>query len=455
LPRQLKLPSAVTNLNTSYHVAGTGTEQIRGDLRLADSDIAGARLASASNTVSVSMKTRPHQPLQVEYQADVTASNVDLQRIGREFAVHPLDVGRYHTQLNARVTTAGRGTSPALMQATLSGELTDSTLLGGEVPQLAFDATVDRDAVHLKAKGSVDRLDPGAASGRAQLKGLVAGSFDVEATLTNLSAGVDLDRVDGTARLSLSPSTVGGLDIERASLDAQYQPQILTIRTLAAAGPDLMLQGSGMVDLTPNGASNLKVHAESSNLDTIGKLVDQRLKGIAAVDATLTGNRTNAKASGTLTAGDLNAAGVDALTVASDFTIDVPNLSAADATVSAMTKANFVTIGGQQIDELAATTHYAQSQVEVDITARQAARTINAGGTVVLQREEQELRLTHLDLSQQQLQWQLAPGTEPHPLWRRRPSQGMQLVSGEQQITAFDGYSGHRTREPLAIASRT
>ncbi|MEP7304911.1 MAG: translocation/assembly module TamB domain-containing protein [Acidobacteriota bacterium] len=454
LPRQLKLPSTVTDLNTSYHVTGTGTEQIRGDLRLADSDIAGARLASAS-TVSVSMKTTPHQPLQVDYQADVTASNVDLQRVGKEFGIPALDDGRYHSELNVHVTAAGRGTSPAVMQVTLCGELTDSTLLGGQAPQLAFDATVDRDAVHLKAKGSVDHLDPGVASGRAQLEGIVAGSFDAEATLTNLSAGFDLDHLDGTATLSLSPSTVGGLDIERASVDAQYQQQVVAIRTLDAAGPDLMLQGSGMVDLTPNGASNLKVHAESSNLETIGKLIDQPLKGIVTVEATVTGNRRNARASGMLTAGDLNAAGVDALMVAGDFTVDVPSLSAADATVSAMTKVNFVTIGGQQIDELAATTHYAQSQVDVDITARQAARTMNAGGTVVLHPGAQELRLTQLELSQQDLQWRLASGTEATIRYDGGLTtvKDLQLVSGEQQITADGtfGASNAVAHEPLAI----
>src|SRR5262249_36396260 len=157
----------------------------------------------------------------------------------------------------------------------------------------------------------------------------------------------------------------------------------LTIRTLDAAGADLVLNARGAVDVTTNGASNLQVHAESSNLETIGKLVGQPLKGLATVDAAVTGNRANTRAQGTLTAGDLSAAGVDALTVASDFTVDVPNLSAADAAVSATTRATFLMIGGQQIDALTAKTRYAQSQVDVELTASQAARTVGARGTVV------------------------------------------------------------------------
>ena len=46
---------------------------------------------------------------QVRYQADVTASGVDLQRIGREFNVPALAAERYQTTINARVTARRRG----------------------------------------------------------------------------------------------------------------------------------------------------------------------------------------------------------------------------------------------------------------------------------------------------------------------------------------------------------
>jgi hypothetical protein len=196
---------------------------MRGDVQLTASDVPGAHLVHGS-TVTFSMKSRGRSEPQVDYTADVTAERVDLQQVGRAFAVKALEEDRYRTLLNVRAEADGRGTSPASMEATLRGELTDSTLLGGRVPQLVFDARLDHEDLHVKAAGTVADVDPGLASGRPQIKGTVAGSVDVDATLAHLSAGVDLNAVEATANVSLEPSELNGFRIDRARLDASYHP---------------------------------------------------------------------------------------------------------------------------------------------------------------------------------------------------------------------------------------
>ena len=254
LPKQLKLPAARTNVNGSYHASGAGSASVRGDVRLAESDVPGVHLVHGS-TVTFSMKSRGRSEPQVDYTADVTAERVDLQQVGRAFAVKALKEDRYRTLLNVHVQADGRGTSPASMEATLRGELTDSTLLGGRVPQLVFDARLDHDDLHVKAAGTVADVDPGLASGRPQIKGTVAASVDVDATIAHLSAGVDLNAIDATAGISLAPSELNGVRLDRGCLDASYHAQTIDVRTLDVSGHDVTLQAAGTVSVAPDGAS--------------------------------------------------------------------------------------------------------------------------------------------------------------------------------------------------------
>ena len=408
LPKQLKLPTARTNVNGSYHASGAGSASVRGDVRLAESDVPGAHLVHGS-TVTFSMKSGGRSAPQIDYTADVTAERVDLQEVGRAFAVKALEEDRYRTLLNVHAQAAGRGTSPASMEATLRGELTDSTLFAGRVPQLAFDARLDHDDLRVKAAGTVADIDPGLATGRPQIKGTVAASVDVDATIAHLSAGVDLNAIDATAAISLSPSELNGLRLDRGCLEASYHAQTIDVRTLDVSGPDVTLQAAGTVSLAPEGASALTVHADLLDLAEVGKLASQELTGMATVDAAVTGNRTNLVVKGTLKGSGLSSGNNGALTLSTDYTAQVPNLSAPDAIVSAATNATFVTVGGQHVDELTATTRYEQSRLEVDVNARQAKRSMSAAGTVLLNPDDRELRLTRLDLAEQNLQWHLRP----------------------------------------------
>ena len=92
------------------------------------------------------------------------------------------------------------------------------------------------------------------------------------------------------------------LDIDSAVIDGDYRDSTGVIRTLDVKGRDVNLTATGTVALNETGQSNLKVHADTTSLDEIGKLVDQPLNGIATVDATVTGNRRELQATGNLMA---------------------------------------------------------------------------------------------------------------------------------------------------------
>jgi hypothetical protein len=446
MPRELKIPPAETNVNAAYHVAGTADmsnperRDVKADLRFAPSTVAGATIA-ADSRVSATVNGND-----IAYDADASVANLDLQRVGEQFDVKALADDRYKSDINAHLIAKGRGTTPKEMTVDASGTIRDTTLMGGHIPELDFTANVADDTAHVTANGSFADFDPAVASGNAKMKGTVGGSLNVDATVANMSQGVTADSVEGSAKIHLDPSDVGGLEITRANIDGDYHNSSGDIRALEIVGRDLNVSGSGTLALNDSGQSNLKLHADSPSLETIGKLVDQPLTGIAKVDATVTGNRRELQATGNVTGDGLKYQQNGALTMSTDFTAKIPELQAADASVDANTHATFVTIGGQNINDLQAKTNYHQKNVDFDVNAKQPQRTLALGGAVTLHPDHQEIHLRSLGLQSQGVSLQLAPGAQPAIRYADNAVEvkDLRLVSGaagDQQISA-DGTFG-------------
>ena len=441
VPRDLQVPPAATDVNAAYHAVGSiGSASSRTvvDLRFEPSTVAGTRIAAGS-TAGVTL-----EGADISYTADANVTGLNLQRVGSEFQVPALATDRYASAINGHVAATGHGTTPQDLDVTAHGTLTDSAILGGQMPQLDFDVAMARDTAHVKATGSFSGFDPAIAGATPAMKGTVGGTLDVDATLAHVSSGVTADSVQADATVTLQPSTIGGLQITSAHLDATYHDSTGDIRALDVVGRDVNLKASGTLALNETGQSNLKVHADSTSLAEIGKLIDAPLDGIGKVDATITGNKRELQAAGTLNGGDLKYGDTEALTVASDFTAKIPELEPADATIVATTHATFVTIGGQNINELDAKTTYQHQQVEFDATAKQPQRQVNLVGSAQLHPDEQDVRLQRLSLQTQGQTWQLAQGAPATINYAREGAvtvQHVALVNGDQQIAA-DGTFG-------------
>ena len=127
-----------------------------------------------------------------------------------------------------------------------------------------------------------------------------------------------------------------------------------------------------------------------------------------------------------------------ALSLTTTFDARVPEFSFDRAAVDAKTDATFVTVAGQNVNELTATTKYADKRVEFDAVARQPERTLNAAGELALHPEHQEVHLQRLALDTRGQEWQLAPGSEATVRYGGDAIvvEQAQLVSGEQRLTA-------------------
>ncbi|MGE3955766.1 MAG: translocation/assembly module TamB domain-containing protein [Vicinamibacterales bacterium] len=437
LPRTLKLPRATTNVSADYRAAGSWSDtprdrRVSAELTLAESTVPGARIA-AGTTMSALMDGTA-----LSYTAHATVADVDLETVGRAFEVPALADPRYRSRLNTSIAVEGAGTSLADLRMKAGGTLTDSAVLGGRIPQLRFDATVEQDVAHVTASGGFVDVDPAVANNRPALDGNVSGALEVDATVAHLSAGVSLDDVAATVRLTLAPSTIGGLAIQSASADADLRGPQAEVRVLDIVGRDLNVQARGTLAVGETGASQLTVHADSPRLGTIGQLFDVPVEGLARVDATVTGNRREFQIAGQLSADALEYGENGALSVDSTFTARVPELAFANAAVTAKTDATFVTIAGQNINEVSATTTYADNRVAFEVSAAQPERQLQAGGSVVLHPDHQEVHLTRLGLTAAGQQWNTPDGADATVSYaaNRIAVERFRLRNGDQEIAA-------------------
>ncbi len=432
LPRQLNAPPAATNVNADYHAVGRGTGPVRVDLRFQDSTIAGAIVGSGSTARIV------REGSDLRYRTDANVANLNLQELGEQFRIPALAQDRFKTSLNGHIAATGRGTTAATMDLTASGTLEDSTFLGGHVTHLTFDASDAHDTLHVKATGDFADFDPAVLTGKPAAKGNVTGALDIDATLTGVSHSVAPETVQANGIVTLAPSRIGDVDITRASVDANYHDSVADIRTLDLVGRDVNVKATGMLALNETGSSNLKVDADSSNLQQIGKLFNQPLSGIAKLDATVTGNRHELQATGHVTGDGVKYGENGALAISGDYTAKVPDLSIADATISSDTRATFVTVAGHNINEIDGTFSYHQKQLDFDATAKEPKRSLAVAGSMILHPDHQEVHLKQLGLQTAGQTWQLEPGSEATINYANDDVKVSQLTltSGDQRVAA-------------------
>ena len=214
------------------------------------------------------------------------------------------------------------------MDLTANGTLTDTAILGGRIPQLAFDAALAQDTLHVKAVGTFAGFDPAVVSGEAgaERHGRRHPGRRCDGRRTSRPAS----RPTACRRREdrrWSRRRIGGLDITRAqSWTATITTRPPTSACSTSSGRDVNVQASGTLALNETGQSNLKVHADTPSLEQIGKLVNQPLAGIARIDATVTGNKRELQAPGNLTATASNTGENGALAMSRDFTAKVPEL---------------------------------------------------------------------------------------------------------------------------------
>ncbi len=292
-----------------------------------DSEMFGASFPRLDFTTSIANLSGGDGSLRYAGKGEV--SNLDVQKIGRDFDITALAADRYQSRVNATFDVKGSGggaRDPLALDAT--GTVVDSEMFGASFPRLDFTTNLAGGDMKVSAIGQFAHLDPAVITGNDKVKGSLSGAVDVKTTIRNYAGGVTVDSIDVSGRVNLGTSELGGLAINTAAIDGTYANRTGELTQVSIVGPDLNVTGQGMLALNDTGSSNLTLHAETPSLDHIGAIIGQPLKGGAIVDATVTGNARELQAQGTLKGSNIGHGENEALSLATDFTVKIP---AADA----------------------------------------------------------------------------------------------------------------------------
>jgi autotransporter translocation and assembly factor TamB len=439
LPAQLNAPGVPSNLTFGYTVTGRG-RAFSGDVSLDESTLAGATLAAGTTgrfSVGDGAPT---------YEAKGQVANLDVQQVGRGFNIRAIAADKYRSRINTSFDLKGSGGGRYPLTLDATGTATDSEMFGASFPQLAFTTTIAEGDIRVKSIGRFAGLNPAVIAGNERLDANLSGDVNADTTIRSYEGPITVDSIDVAGTVNLTRSSFAGLTFDTANVDGRYANRQGEITTLAIAGPDLNANAQGTIALNDTGASNLSVHVESPSLDRLAELVGQPIKGAAVVDATVTGNATELKAQGTLQGSNIGHGDNEALSLKSEFSASIPQLTAADATVQAKSAVTFLEVGGQQISELTADTTYAMSALQFNATAKEGMRELQAAGKAVFQPDAHQIHLSNIALRSEQIQWATAPGSAATVQYGKEQIavQNLQLVSGDQRISA-DGVFGSTT----------
>jgi autotransporter translocation and assembly factor TamB len=451
LPPSARAPKLESNLDVAeYHVQSDG-RTISGSATLHESQIEGATLADGT---AGTFSTDPHV---TSYSAHGSATNLDLQRVGRVFQIDALTRPEFEGRINTSFDVTGSGTTAAALQLDAKGTMTESTGLGTRFPLMDYEAHLDRGALRTHAEGSFEGLDPSRLTGRPQLEGIVNGTINANVQFADVNAPMTTDSVSGGGTIHITKSSVGGLDMERADLQANYASQIADVASLSIEGPDLKATAAGKLALDRTSASNLKYHIDATNLTNLAQLADvPDVAGSAVLDGTVTGNMAALQTEGTLKGSDLAYQQNNALTVDSRYAVTVPDLDFVKAKVQATTGATFVKAFGLEINELSATTTYAGQQLAFKTNIKEKTRELDATGDVIFHPDHQEIHLPDLALRTQGIEWRTPPGSSAAIQYGgdELTLQGVQLVSGDQTLEASGSLALKGEGKPGALEIR-
>ena len=431
LPEALRAPKLHTTLTADYSVSGEGS-RVAGGVDFDESSLEGATVTRDSRaTFSIGAA-----PLAYSFTGEVR--DVDLPRLGRALKIDALQQPRMEGRLAGTVSVDGAGTSLDTLRVDASASLRNSSLLGGDLPSMDVTAKIAERRLDVRAAGAIEGVDPARATGSARLQGAVTGQLDVTLGIADMAQPSAPGGLQADVKADLRDSRVGEIELTRVSIDATYQSDEATIRTLDVHGPLVDATARGRVALGPEGASDAAYELRAADLAPLGEWLGHPLRGSAVVDGVVKGNRADLQTDGTVT---FNGVGYgerfDALSVQGKYGARVPDLDVSRLSASADVTATLLKLAGQEVRTADLSATYQPGEVGFAATLRDPSRTLTAGGRVELGDGHRTVTVEDLTLATEGIEWSLRDGARPR-IEMGTGTIGIEdlaLVSGQQALS--------------------
>lgn len=403
LPARLHVPALETNLTGSYVVRGA-LSALEAESTLTAGTVEGAALTDGT-TGRFARTARGFT-----FTASGSATDIDVPRLGEALGVAGMTDDRLAGRLNGSFDVTGeqRGGSEGL-SLHASGALADSTSLGGRLPAMRYDVTLDGSRVDVTADGRVEGLPLDALTGKPAMTGRLSGQVRAHVVLPDV-ARVALETMDVTATTTLDASTLLNVPFEQVTMDVSLAGGLASVRRFDGRGAGFTLTASGALGLAQDAVSDLRYRLEASSLVEPAKVLDLPVTGAATAEGRLSGSAAAPLVEGTV-AGDQVAYGdsVVAGTLTAQYAVRVPDWDPTRLAADVSVDGEQVQVAGQVLTSVDGTIAYADRIVRFDAKGTDAARALEARGALQLDDAQQRLTLEHAQVSRSGVTWQLAP----------------------------------------------
>ena len=406
VPKTVPVPRVESVLALDYDVTGRFSNAfINGRATFAQSEFLGARVG-AGTVGSIDTSQKP-----LHFTGDGDVATLDLHRLGRGLDVAWLQDPRYAGTVAGHFRVDGAGTDSATLALTGGGRLTQATLFSGALSDADVSIGIQDGTLRASYDGDLTNIDPAVAFVDQRFAASLSGSGRVAATVHNLlTRATTVADYDVRGSLTLTPSTVRGLHVDRGQVDAALADSTLTFAHLEVSGPDVEGRGNGTVAVADESESNFTYDLTRVDLTRVRSITGQEVSGLLSTTGRVTGPSTALRAVGNATIANFDGFGVQALTVTGPYDVTVPSGDVSRATIHAEGRASFLTLGGQSVQQGSGTVTFDGRRLGFDVALmQQEGRSGNLAGAVLLDQDRHEARLLDLTATLGPAPWRLAP----------------------------------------------
>jgi autotransporter translocation and assembly factor TamB len=418
VPEEVPVPHVDSVLAFDYDVAGQFSRPfITGRARFATSAFLGATLHEGMvGTIDTAV-----QP--IRYSGDGTIEQVDLNRFGEGLDVGWLKDPRYAGTIAGQFRVDGTGGSSETLAISAEGRFSRAELFRGTVTDADASLELSGGSLRSTFSGRLAGIDPSVAFGDPRFGASLTGTADVQTTVRDLLIRMPtLADYEVTGRMMLDASTVRGVHLDAAAIDASLAAGRLTVSRLSLSGPAIAGTGSGEIALDPNEVSDFEYDITRGDLAELAQMAGATAAGQMVTKGRLSGPRSALRAVGTGTFSNLKASGIDALAVTADYDITVPSAppgGRVQPTAVVEGRGTFVNIFGQAMNETSGKVTLESDRAEFDLTLTQTTgRTGDMAGAIMLHPDRHGIDLLDLTVTLGSMPWRLVSAdTAPGLRW--------------------------------------
>ncbi len=412
LPATVPVPRVDSRLTFAYDVSGRFNHpDIVGRATFGPSQFLGASIGAGTvGTIDTSRRL-------LRYSGEGAISAVSVTRFGRGLDVAWMRDPRYEGTINGRFRVDGSG-SDRNLTLTVTGRLTRADLFAAAFTDADVSMNISGGTLTATYNGAFQDVNPAIPFADDRFAATLSGTGQVTATVRNLlTAGqLALDDYDISGTLSLEDSSVRGVHLDHASVDAALCDGALSITQLAVSGPAVDATGSGSVVFGEPPSIDFAFDATRLDLDALKDATHLDATGIVATKGHATGPIDALHLAGDLSGSELDAYGVAASALTSTYDVTVGSDRAIERAQLSM-HGSSLTVFGTALHEASGTASYDASTLKFDFALVQTEeRQGHLAGTVTISHPRADataFAIAELQATLGTATWQLASSSVP------------------------------------------